>query len=171
VGFYLFGSLFNTVLYWKTLWSCRSLSAAFHIDFTIFLEVTANGRCMTLPLQLVIGCPVDYVPAGDTLCLRYFSNPCFNIVHPSEAMMHFAPCFRFPPLFQTNFSDSVQNFPVFSFREKNFGFHSPKFISDDLFLVIAHKYEIFPLYFRINFPPYFGKIFRSPTLQNFPLIS
>src|SRR6218665_489109 len=81
-------------------------------------------------------------------------------VHPSEAMMHF-PLFHISPLF----SDSVENFPNFTFSRKIFPFSSAK-ISDDLF----------------EFPPYFACfstflscfaeiIIPPPFFEQFPLFS
>src|SRR6218665_2830633 len=43
-----------------------------------------------------------------------------------EAMMHFPPCFRFPPLFPKNFSHSAENFPNLTFFPKIFRFSSAK---------------------------------------------
>ena len=78
-------------------------------------------------------------------------------VHPSEAMMHFLPCFRFPPYFRDIFWTSCKIFPNWPFS-KTFSISSAK-ISDDFF-VIHHKFLVFPL---------FRKIFNFPLLlQNFP---
>ena len=43
------------------------------------------------------------------------------------------------------FSDSVENVPNFTFSRKISRFSSAK-ISDDLFLVIDHKFRIYPLF-------------------------
>src|SRR6218665_2271874 len=59
-------------------------------------------------------------------------------------MIHFPPCFRFPPIFE-KISDSVENFPNFTFSRKISRFSSAK-ISHDLFLVIDHKFRISPLF-------------------------
>src|SRR6218665_2179832 len=72
-------------------------------------------------------------------------------VHPSEAMMHFPPCFRCPPIFE-KYSDSADNFQ--NFPEKEFlDFHLPKFLMT-FFLVIDHKFQISPYFpcFSIHFP-------------------
>src|SRR6218665_3454466 len=57
---------------------------------------------------------------------------------PSETMMHFPPCFRFPSLFKKKFLD----------------FHPPKFLMT-FFLVIDHKFRITPLFslFQYISPP------------------
>jgi len=72
------------------------------------------------------------------------------------------------PLFPKYFSNSVENFPDFTFSENKFRFSSTK-ISDDLLLVIDHKFEFrsfspFPL-FRINLsvPPTFPIPPNSPA--------
>src|SRR6218665_168233 len=77
---------------------------------------------------------------------------------PPEAMMHFHPCFRFPPIFE-KFSDVLEN------SLKNSKFSSAK-ISDDFFI---HRPQIsdFPailpvlVHFR-TFPPRFAKIYYFP---------
>src|SRR6218665_621543 len=72
---------------------------------------------------------------------------------PLEAMMHF-PRVSDSPLFPKNVSDSVKNFHDLAFSEKN--------------LVITHKYEIFPLYFRSfsSFSPISQKSIIPSTLSN-----
>jgi len=93
-------------------------------------------------------------------------GPCgARSVHPPEAMMHFPPLLQiFLPIFE-NFLDFLENFLHFTFSRKNFPFSSAK-ISDDLFLVINHKFRISPLFFAISihFRPYFAKIILSPIL-------
>ena len=87
-------------------------------------------------------------------------------IHP-EAMMHFSPVFRFP-LFTKNFSDSVENFPNFTFSNKIYRFSSAR-ISDDFFSAIDHKFRIppifaIPIYFTF---PLFREILHFPhTFQN-----
>src|SRR6218665_1765553 len=89
-------------------------------------------------------------------------------VHPPETMMHFPPVSDFPPIFE-NFSDSEENFHNFTFSRQISGFSSAE-ISDDLFLVIDHKFRIsslFSLFQYISplfcenyyFSPYFDKFF------------
>jgi len=73
-------------------------------------------------------------------------------VHPSEAMMHFPPVSDSPPYFRKILR--LENFQNFTFSRQNFRFSSSK-ISDDLFLVIDHK-------FRMNFLPIL------PVLLHFP---
>ena len=63
-------------------------------------------------------------------------------VHPPEVKMHFPLVSKFP-LFPKNFSDSVENFPDFTFSDKIFRFSSAK-ISDDLFKVIDPSVERWP---------------------------
>src|SRR6218665_796033 len=80
-------------------------------------------------------------------------------------MMHFS-LFRFP-LFPTNLSDSAENFPTLTFSLKNFRFSSAK-ISDDLFLVVHHKFLI-PPHFPVSIHfPLFREIFLSPYFCTFP---
>src|SRR6218665_1080410 len=78
---------------------------------------------------------------------------------PSEAMMHF-PLFHNVHLFSTNFR--------FRLFHKKFDFHPPKFLMT--FLVITHKFEIFPLYFSFltPLPPLSEKCFIPPILPNSP---
>jgi len=88
---------------------------------------------------------------------------------PSEAMMHFSPCFRVPPISEKFLRLHRKFFPILPF---------PKNISD--FFIrqnfwwpsFSHRSQScnFPLYFRSisPFSSYFGKIFVPPTLVNFP---
>src|SRR6218665_2981696 len=74
-------------------------------------------------------------------------------------MMHFPPCFRFPPIFE-KISDLFRKMYRFS----------SAIISDDLFLVIDHKFRISPLFSLFQ---YISLLFREnyyfpPTLKNFP---
>jgi len=71
------------------------------------------------------------------------------------------------PLFPINFSDSAENFPNLTFSPKMFRFSTAK-ISDDLFLVIHHKFQIsHPIYpLSIHFPPISGN-FVPLLLPNF----
>src|SRR6218665_2466783 len=86
-----------------------------------------------------------------------------------------SPCFRFqiPPIFG-KFSDSEENFHNFTFSRKISSFSFAE-ISDDLFLVIDHKFRISPLFSPIQYisssvsrklllPPYFDK-FPPPVLD------
>jgi len=75
----------------------------------------------------------------------------------------FHPLFQISPLFARNCSDSVENFPSFTFSEIFFGFSSSN-ISDDLFLVTDQKFWI-PLFSLFQYiSPYFGKFFFCPLL-------
>src|SRR6218665_340650 len=65
----------------------------------------------------------------------------------------------FPRIFE-KFSDSVDNFLHFTFSRKISPFSSAK-ISDDLFLVIDHKFRISPLF----------SLFRSFSFPLLPLTS
>ena len=90
-------------------------------------------------------------------------------IHPPWVNDAFPPCFRFP-LFPKKFSDSVENFPNFTFF-KFFRFSSAK-ISYDLFLVINHKFRIFPPSFPISIhfpisPPISPKLFFPPYFSTF----
>src|SRR6218665_547168 len=83
-------------------------------------------------------------------------------------MMHFPPVSDLP-LFSTKFSDSVENFQNFTFSRNIFRFSYAK-ISNDLFLIIDHKFRIsliFALFQYISLC--FAKIIISlPTLKKFP---
>jgi len=82
-------------------------------------------------------------------------------------MMHFPLVSEFP-LFPKNLSDSVENFPDFTFSEKISDFHPQKF----LMTFFSHRLQIskFPPQFRSS--PYFGEISHSSLLfKNSPLIS
>src|SRR6218665_2970175 len=83
-------------------------------------------------------------------------------------MIHFPPCFRFPPIFE-KISDSVENFPNFTFFRTIFPFSSAK-ISHHLFLVIDHKFRISPLFSHasVHFPSVSRKLLLPPTFTNFP---
>src|SRR6218665_466294 len=79
-------------------------------------------------------------------------------------MMHFPSVSDFFPISE-KFSDSVENFPNFTFSRKIFRFSSAK-ISDDFFLVINHKFRIspcFPCFGYISLC--FAKIIFSPLLS------
>src|SRR6218665_2582378 len=94
---------------------------------------------------------------------------------PPEIMMHFPPLLQiFLPIFE-NFLDFLENFLHFTFSRKNFPFSSAK-ISDDLFLVINHKFRISPLFClfycispsdsrKFIIPPYFSK--SPPVFEKF----
>src|SRR6218665_3546872 len=99
---------------------------------------------------------------------NYVVLPVYRGVHPPETMIHFPPCFRFPPIFE-KISDSVENFPNFTFSRTIFPFSSAK-ISHDLFLVIDHKFRISPLFFHasVHFPSVSRKLLFPPTFTNFP---
>src|SRR6218665_1521365 len=71
-------------------------------------------------------------------------------------MMHFSPCFRFPPLFSTNFQTLWKIFKILPFPERFFDFHSPKFLMTFFSLLVSRKL-LFPPYFH-KFPPCFLKI-------------
>jgi len=88
---------------------------------------------------------------------------------PSETMMHFPPVSDFPPIFD-KFSDFEKIFYNFTFSRKISSFSSAK-ISDDLFLVIDHKFRI-PLFslFQYISPPCFAKIIISPYFSKFPSV-
>src|SRR6218665_385300 len=90
-------------------------------------------------------------------------RPCI----PSETMMRFPPCFRFPPYFRkilglSEFFLQFYLFPKNFIRQK---------ISDDLFLVIDHKFRISPPLFSLF--QYISPLFREnysfpPTFTNSP---
>ena len=87
---------------------------------------------------------------------------------PSEAMMHFPPCLRFPPYFREIFRlcGKCSNF---TFSRKISRFSSAK-ISDDLFLVIDHKFQISPVFpVPVHFPPVSRKLLFLPYFDKFPL--
>src|SRR6218665_667758 len=86
-------------------------------------------------------------------------------------MMHFPPCFRFPPLFSKHFLALKKIFTILPFPVKFLDFHPPKFLMTffshlpqisnftPIFAVSVH----FPLFHEnYSFPPYFDKI--SPSV-------
>src|SRR6218665_16440 len=94
--------------------------------------------------------------------------PCHKLSHllaeasiPPEAMMHFPP-FQISPCFPKNFLTAWKISP---FTRKFFRFSGAK-ISDDLFLVINHKFRISSpnVAISIHFSPYFDKHFLSLLL-------
>ena len=83
---------------------------------------------------------------------------------PSETMMHFPPCFRFPPYFRNIFGLSDK------FLQKILEFLPTKFLMT-FFLVIDHKFRISPLFRCFStfpLPPVSRKLFFPPTFTNFP---
>src|SRR6218665_1149506 len=89
---------------------------------------------------------------------------------PPETMMHFPPLFQISPLFLENFRTFWKISTILPFPEKFLDFHLPKFLMT-FFLVIDHKFLIFPPIFAVSvhFPPCFDKNFLSPLLlQIFP---
>jgi len=86
---------------------------------------------------------------------------------PPETMMHFTPCFRFPPLFSKNFRTLRKIFKLLPFPEKFIDFHPPKFLKT-FFLVI--EFRISPLFSLFQYiSPLFRKNYYSPLLwQLFP---
>src|SRR6218665_1184860 len=87
---------------------------------------------------------------------------------PPKTMMHFPLCFRFP-LFSKNFRAFREILTILPFPRKISSFSFTK-ISDDLFLVIDHKFPIsHPIFaVSVHFPPVSRKLFFPPTLTNFP---
>src|SRR6218665_3573765 len=72
-------------------------------------------------------------------------------VHPPfEAILHFPPCFRFPPYFRQIFRLCGKFPKCYLFSKK---------ISDDLLLVMDHKFRISPYFSCFStFPPVSGKL-------------
>src|SRR6218665_3934112 len=87
---------------------------------------------------------------------------------PSETMMHFPPCFRFPPIFE-NFSNSYKNVPNFTFSRKNSSFSSAE-ISDHLFFSHRPQISNFPPIspVSVHFPLFQENYYFPPTLTNSP---
>ena len=77
-------------------------------------------------------------------------------------------CFRFPPV-SKKCSDSVENFPSFTFSRKCFWFSSAK-ISDDPFFSHQPQISIFPPIFPISkhFSPISRKLFFPQYFSKFP---
>jgi len=74
--------------------------------------------------------------------------------------MHFPPPVSdLPPYFSKIFR--LENFQNFTFPEKFFHFHLPKF----LMTFFSHRPQIFPV--SVHFPPCFAKLLFPPTLKNF----
>src|SRR6218665_403646 len=86
-------------------------------------------------------------------------------VHPPETMMHFLPCFRFPPLFSKNCKILWKISNILPFLDKISDFHPPKFLMT-FFLVIDHKFRIFPI--SVHFPPDWQKFLFRPYFHKFP---
>jgi len=87
-------------------------------------------------------------------------------VHPPEAMMHFPPVSDFPP-FPKHFSDSVDNFPNFTFSRKISQFSSAKISENYYFPLLL---QIFPYFYK--FLSVFGKFtcfFTYFMFISFPL--
>src|SRR6218665_2333380 len=85
-------------------------------------------------------------------------------------MRHFPSYFRFPHNSEQKFRAPRKISPIWSFSQKKFRFSSAK-ISDDIFLVVHHKFRISPYFPYFNsFPPYFGKFLFPLLLQNSLLI-
>ena len=88
---------------------------------------------------------------------------------PPETMMHFPPCFRFPPIFE-KFSDSRKLFTILPIPEKFLDFHPPKFLITFSFY-FSHRPQIsnFPLFslFQYISPLFRENYYFHPTLKNF----
>src|SRR6218665_2730060 len=63
-------------------------------------------------------------------------------------MMHFH-LFQIFPLFQKHFSDSVENFTNFTFSQKIFNFHPPKFLMTFLLLLFPPTFLNSPSFRKI----------------------
>src|SRR6218665_1373712 len=72
---------------------------------------------------------------------------------PTETMMHFPPLFQISLLFSKKFQTLRKIFTILFFPEKFLDFSSAE-NSDDLFLVINHKFQISPIFHvSLHFPP------------------
>src|SRR6218665_1536825 len=87
---------------------------------------------------------------------------------PPEAMMHFTPCFRFPPLFSKNCLTFWKISKMLPFPDKISYFHPPKFLTT-FFLVIDHKFRISPLFYYIS--PLIRENLLCPYFSKFPPFS
>src|SRR6218665_1364282 len=88
-------------------------------------------------------------------------------VHPPEAMMHFLPFFRFPPLFPKHFLTFSKISQISHFPEKIPHFYPPKFLTT----FFSTTNFAFPPIFHVlvHFPPDSRKFIISPlTFQNSP---
>src|SRR6218665_2954486 len=79
-------------------------------------------------------------------------------VHPPGAMMHFLPCFRISPYFQTFFR-LCGIFSQFDLFPQNVPFSSAK---------ISDEFESPQFSLNIKFPPNFGKVIIPPYFLKFP---
>src|SRR6218665_4161561 len=70
-------------------------------------------------------------------------------------MMHFPPCFRFPPLFSKHFLALKKIFTILPFPVKFLDFHPPKF----LMTFFSYRPQI------SNFPPFFLFQYISPLFR------
>src|SRR6218665_3612413 len=84
-------------------------------------------------------------------------------------MMHFPSVSNFPHIFE---KISVEHFQNFTFSRKISRIFSSAKISDDLFLVIDHKFRISPLLslFQYIFPPVSQKLLFPPSFDKFPSV-
>src|SRR6218665_85625 len=91
-------------------------------------------------------------------------------VHPPETMMHFPPCFRFPPISE-KFSDFLKNFYNLTFSRKISSLSYAK-ISDALFFSHRPQISNFPAIFfavSVHISPLFRENYSFPhTFTNFP---
>jgi len=101
----------------------------------------------------------------DLLKFKWGSWSCAGASIPLSAFS--PPVSDFLPISE-KFSDSIENFPNVTFSRKFFRFSSAK-ISDDLFLVIHHKFPPYFHYFN-TFPPISTKLFFPPTFRDFPAV-
>src|SRR6218665_1697322 len=79
---------------------------------------------------------------------------------PPETMMHFPPCFRFPPILE-QFSDSDKKFHNLTFSRKISLFSSSE-ISDDLFWSSTTNFEFSPYF--LCFSTFSWENYYSPLL-------
>jgi len=104
------------------------------------------------------------------VCSEFESHLC-NQGHPSplRPWCISPPVSDFPPISE-KFSDFLKNFNNLTFSRKISWLSAAK-ISDDLFLVIDHKFRISPLLslFRYIFPPVSRKLFFPPYFNKFSL--
>ena len=119
----------------------------------VFKQLILSPYLWNISVSSIIHFSVFLVPRG---------------IHPSLRQWYTPPVSDFP-LFPKEFSDSVENFPNFTFSQKCFSISSAK-ISDELFLIIDYKFWISPsiFAFSLHFPSISGKLLFPPTFANSP---
>jgi len=148
-----------------------------HTGFTFSLPIWARqvfGFGMGDVMELILLLPTKFKPrpvAELVFSRPFYYETCYFLAGASIPLWgndSFSPCFGFFPRFPKHFSDSVENFPNFTFSRKISRFSSAK-ISDDLFLSHRLKILIPPPIFTVSLHfPLFRENYYSPYFCKFP---